>query len=170
MIKTSEVKALAGAETGKAALLIDLPGPGEVGTPSGIVLTPTPGVWSLFPWRLEAMEVCQNYQLSTRLYEGFVVFGDVGADPLARFGTGIGDPGYSSNSSGYSLPGIAYSLNSIGQVDLVQNNLGNRPIEISIAGEITLWYVNNSGNPGYVKAVLTVGAELVLPVAPVLVP
>lgn len=178
-LKTSEINSLVassvasatGAETGRAALVFDMPGSGEVGVASGIILTPTPSVWSMFPWRLEAVEACQSYQLSVRLYVGFVIFSDTVGTPDTRFGTGVGDPGFQANVSGYNLPGVAYSLAGLGSVDLVQTgNTSNRPMEINSSGEISLWYMNNPSSSAYVKAVLTVGAEVVLPFAPFLTP
>jgi hypothetical protein len=170
-IKLETIKVLAGAETGKAALLFDMPGAGEVSVASGILLAPTPSVWSMFPWKLEVIEVCQNYQLSVKLLTGFVTFSDIAGTPAARFGTGIGDPGYQANVATGALSGIAYGLNNPGAVDIVQaGNTSNRPMEISASGEITVWYTNNTGYPAYAKAVLTVGAEAVLPFPPYLVP
>lgn len=167
MIKTDEVKALVGARSGMAALEFDLPGAGDVGVASGIILEPTPGEWSMFPWRLEVVELCQGYQLSTKVYEGFVAFSNIVGTPDARFGTGLADPGYSSTGSGNALLGIGYGvLNDSGQIGLKLSGAASRPISVGASGEVTLYYTSNSAQPAYAKAVLYVGAEVILPFEP----
>lgn len=152
---------------GKALLSWDMPSSGEVVQDTSIVLAPTAAVWSMFPWQLEAVEEHQGTQLVSKIYEGFIVFSDIVGDPAARFGSGIGDPGYSANQQNF-LTGAAYSQSSTTQVCLAQlGNTANRPIEIDVLGEISLWYINNGGGLGYARGIFTVGQEIVLPFSPV---
>lgn len=170
MIKTARVLALTGSKNGLALLEWDLPGgSGEVGLNTGLILAPTAASWSVFPWKLESTEACQNYQLNTKVFTGFVAFSDIVGTPDARFGTGVGDPGYSANQQGNYLQGVSYSLSNLA-VDLAQLNGASRPIEILSTGEIVMYYNNPTGNAAYVKAVLTIGEEVILPFPPFLVP
>lgn len=173
---TTQVAAAAGAAfwpnpVGKAVIETSSPGagPGELAMDSGIILAPTASQWSMFPWRLDMVASSQNQMLGARVYAGLVLFSDIAGTPDVRFGTGTGDPGRQVNSSPTKLQGFNYNLANDAGVDLLMDNTPSRPIEIFATGEIRLW-VSYLQHPAYVKGVLTVGPEVILPFNPFLVP
>lgn len=168
---TNAVAAVGGAfwdnPAGKVVLEYTLPVVQATSQNTGIVLSPTAGVWATFPWRWEVVESCPGYQLAARVYVGFITFSDIAGDPLVRFGTGIGDPGFSANGGASPAQGFNYNLSNSGSVTLLQNGTGDQPIALLSSGEIVLGVYNNTNTIAYAKGVFTVGPELVLPSNPV---
>lgn len=152
---------------GKKALEFGMPTNGDYGVPSGIILAPTPAVWSMFAWRWEALESKSSYQLSARVYAGFVLFSDGGGTPADRYGSGNEDPGFQGNAIVSRAQSFAYNRQSDMAFLVQNNNETNRPIEILSTGEIVLYNRNDGGaGAAYAKGVLTVGPEVILPAAP----
>lgn len=152
--------------TGKTTLTFNMGAPGDFGQASGIILNPTAAVWSTFPWRWEAIESAPGYQLAASLYTGFITFSNIAGTPNVRFGTGVGDPGYSANTNPDTLQVFGYNRSTSGQVLLAQTGAANRPISIALSGEISLYYTNNGGGTSFAKGVFTVGPEVILPNPP----
>lgn len=173
---TTKVAVAAGAAfwpnpVGKALLETYSPGagPGELAMDSGIILNPLAAVWSMFSWRWDVLEIGQNQLLGAKVYAGYVLFSDAVDTPDARFGTGKGNPGYQANANPIKTQAFNYNLASDTNVELLMNNSDSRPIEILPTGEIRLW-VSYATHPAYVKGVLTVGPEIVVPFNPFLTP
>jgi len=82
---------------------------------TGIILTPTPAVWSVYQWQFDGIRARQSYSLRASLTTGFIVFSDIVGTPAARFGTGIANPGFgalgpvtaSQFGESYSVPYLA---------------------------------------------------------------
>jgi len=146
---------------------------------TGIILTPTLGVWSLYQWQFDGIRLTQDAHLMASLTTGFIIFSPVAGVPLPppgqhpRFGSGQGDPGYgrlnSPNASGF---GESFSIpyNSPFNVpDAVSPGFGqsgspgaNCPIAIKETGEVTfsMFDFSEDATPKAARGVLTISPQL----------
>lgn len=145
---------------------LNVPLNSSVTVATGIILATQPSVWVMFPCQIEAIEAIPGEQLTARLFESFITFSPIAGTPAARFGTGQGDPGYVSDYQGQqyvNMVGVSYAVangsNSI---------LRFEPFLVDATGEVSLRYQNQSlSKAGYAKALLSFGAPVILPFAPV---
>jgi hypothetical protein len=140
---------------------------------TGIILAPTPGVWSVYQWQFDGIRVRKNYSLRASLTTGFIVFSKIAGTPDARFGTGLNNPGFGglgSKASGqfeesFSVPYSALNdptsetRPGFGQGAPVPNC----PIGILPTGEVVFSMNANTGEPMAVRAVLTISPEIIWP-------
>jgi hypothetical protein len=139
---------------------------------TGIILAPTPGVWSMYQWQFDGIRLQQNYSLRAALTTGFILFSDIAGTPDVRFGTGLGDPGFGNPGSpsaqfteSFSMP---YTPPFIDSSDVApgfgqsSGPLGNMPIAILSTGEVVFSMYDASGdaNSKAARGVLTISPQL----------
>lgn len=154
------------APSGKTVINLNWNNNGQYKTQNtGIILTPTPGVWSLYQWQFDSIRVQQNSRLAASLATGFIVFSNIAGAPNVRFGTGLGNPGFGafgnlaeSFSQPYNDP-----LNSSPGVPGfgVSTDQPNLPIGILASGEVVFSMTDDNGpDLKAVRGVLTISPEL----------
>ena len=118
----------------------------------------------MYPWRFEYVASAPGDLLAAVLHTGFLVFGDGAGTPDVRLGSGTADPGFQANAAAVTATVFnAARMNPV--VYLRQDGTGARPMFVDVTGEIIL-RIQNDASAGYVKGVLSVGPEIILPVAP----
>ena len=144
-------------------------GLGPVSVPTGIIVLPSPGVYSAYQCRFEGFVAQQGYQISAFMYLQFVLFSNGVGTPDVRFGTGNGDPGWASDSyRGTSGgPGRMYSYQyNRSQDSFSLPDYGNDSMTVAASGEISMNFNWSSNPPIYVKGVFAVSPEIIVPFSP----
>ena len=140
---------------------------------TGIILTPTPLVWSVYQWQFDGIRVRQGYELRASLTTGFIVFSKIAGTPAFRFGTGRADLGFGelgvvgSDQFGesYSVPYLApLSGNSDITPGFGQGStLPNCPIGILPTGEVVFSMLGVNDERMAARGVLTISPEIIWP-------
>lgn len=158
--------------SGKVVISLDWNNDGQTKSQdTGIILTPTPLVWSVYQWQFDSIRFRQNYTLLSSIVSGFIIFAPAVGSPADRFGAGQGNPGFGSFAGfneEYTTPygfGVGVVPESPG---FGQNgpSIADVPIDIlatsPTTGEVrfSMYDAHGTTNPMGARGVLTISPEL----------
>lgn len=157
--------------SGKVVISLDWNNDGQTkGQNTGIILTPTPGVWSVYQWQFDSIRFRQSYTLLSSILSGFIIFAPDAGTPAARFGAGAGDPGFGSPqgfNEEYTTP-YNFGVGVVPESPGFGQGLGFADVPIDIlatsltTGEVrfSMYDTHATANPMGARGVLTISPEL----------